>query len=197
MKHVNTAIIFFCYCTLSCGDAQQPDLPGEAIDCYWFSTNNCWSSSIAAFEQSLPEQTQIGSLSTDGKSCSYQDGTSVNFFNPVDPAQLVDEEYLKGFLWDFEIRLSGDFIMRYQDISEKAYLVQSSMGTFKASILDSGALVITCPDDTQYNVAIPSLLRNCDPQTLPGKSSSWDADGVLFTLKGFQAGVLLFNCITN
>lgn len=188
-----------CFGCLSCGqETAQNDLPGEEINCEWFDKpSNCWRSTLDAISPFLPDENTVGSLSVDGKRCAYDDGTEITFTNPIDTTNLDDPDALRGFAWDFEIRKGGDPVATYREPDQYTIILESSLGEFKLESISS-SVVITCPSEDQYNVPIASLLSTCPPENLPAKKSTWDTDGVSFTLRGTGGSdILIFNCKTK
>jgi len=196
-KLLTGSVLALAFCSLAaCGQVHQMELPGEEINCEWFADNgNCWRAGLRSFSSSLPAQTEQGSLSADGKLCTYDGDYEVVFINPIPIDKLGDRNGLKDFKWDFEARLGGDFLMSYRDPDDASLLVQTPQGTF---LLEAqyGGVVITCPSQTQYNVPIASLLQTCPSETLPGKVTTWDLTGVTFVLRGMGGtDLLVFDCL--
>ncbi len=149
------------------------ELPGEEIDCSWFDDgSNCWRESLRAFSDLVPEQTETGTLAADGRSCAYAGGFEVVFTNPIDPARLGEDDYLDGFLWDFEARIGGDFLMRYREPDDRIILIETSLGTLKMEAVPP-SVGITCPDGEQFKVSLAALLQNCPKETIPARSTTW------------------------
>ncbi len=184
---------------LSCGqDSGENNLPGEEINCEWFADNgNCWRKSLKAFSSLLPQDNTTGVLAQDGKKCTYDDGIEITFVNPIDTTDLSNPDALRGFAWDMEIHKGGDFIAAYREPNTYTIILQSSLGEFKLESI-SGSVIISCPSGDQYNVPMAGLLASCPGENLPAKKTTWDSNGVTFTLRGTGGSdILLFNCKTE
>ncbi len=177
-----------------CGGAEVEELPGEEINCAWFDGPNCWRTSLDRFADLLPGAAAIGTLAADGKRCSYDSGFEVVFVNPIDTGALAEPDGLSGFAWDFEARLGGDFLMAYRQVAADELLLETRAGGLRIGSRGA-ALIISCPEGDQYNVPVAGLLATCPPETVPASVTSWDAQGVTFSLRGTGAAdLLLFNC---
>lgn len=182
---------------LSCGqDITGTNLPGEEINCEWFDkVDNCWRKSLSSFSSLLPDDSSTGVLSSDGKSCTYQDGIEIIFTNPIDTTKLSDPDALRGFAWDFEIRKGGDAIASYREPDLYTIILETSLGEFKLESISS-SVVINCPSGDQFNVPMAGLLATCPKENLPAKKTTWDTQGITFSLSGTGGSdVLLFNCV--
>ncbi|MFN2168072.1 MAG: hypothetical protein ACK2U9_17655 [Anaerolineae bacterium] len=179
----------------ACGEPKPIDLPGEEISCDWFEENdNCWRTSLQSFSGSLPDQAEIGQLSADGKRCTYAGGYEVIFVNPIPVDDLGDSDGLRDFAWDLEARLGGDFLFAYREPDDASLVLETGRGTFLLEA-DRGAVVLTCPGGSQFNVPEASMLRTCPIETMPAKVTSWEAAGMTFVLRGTGgADLLLFDC---
>jgi len=192
------ALIACCFllalAAAGCGGAEVEELPGEEINCAWFDGPNCWRSSLDRFAGRLPGAAASGTLAGDGKRCSYDSGFEVVFVNPIDTGALADPSGLNDFAWDFEARLDGDFLMAYRQTAAEALLLETGAGDLRIESR-SAALIITCPEGDRYNVPVAGLLATCPPETVPASVTTWDAQGVTFSLRGTGAAdLLLFNC---
>lgn len=179
-----------------CGDPKPIDLPGEEITCEWFADNdNCWRTSLRSFSGSLPDQAERGQLSADGKRCTYTGGYELVFVNPIPLEALGDRDGLKDFAWDFEARLGGDFLFAYREPDDTSLVLETSRGTFLLEA-DQGAVVLTCPGGSQYNVPVAGLLASCPKENMPAKVTSWEATGMTFVLRGTGGSdLLVFDCL--
>ncbi len=180
----------------ACGEPTPIDLPGEEINCEWFAdSDNCWRTSLRSFSNSLPDQADRGQLSADGKRCTYADGYEVIFVNPIPVEALGDRNGLRDFAWDFEARLGGDFLFAYREPDDASLVLESSRGTFRLEA-EQGAVIITCPDGSQFNVPVAGLVASCPLETTPAKVTSWEAAGMTFVLRGTGGtDLLLFDCL--
>lgn len=185
-----------CLTLATCGQPSQTELPGEEINCEWFAADdNCWRTSLRAFSGSLPAQDESGQLSADGKRCTYQTGFEVVFVNPVSPDLLADRDGLRNFEWDFEARQGGDFLMAYRQPDDSSLLLETGRGTFLLKA-QSGAVIMSCPGGSQFNVPVAGLLQTCPSASLPAKVTSWDSSGMTFVLRGTGGtDLLVFDCL--
>jgi hypothetical protein len=181
---------------VGCTETTGGELPGEEIACDWFDDpTNCWRASLDEVAGQLPPVEQTGSLSADGKTCTYADGFELVFINPLDPQRLGQPDYLKGFAWDIEARRDGDRVFAYREPSAQVLLIETQLGTFRLEA-DNPSVVLTCPDGKQYNVPLAGLLVNCESEDLPAKIVNWDTAGVLFALRGTGGpDLLMFHCL--
>jgi hypothetical protein len=185
---VGTCLAALCLAVAGCGEGGD-EPPGTKIDCHWVEEDNCWKASLEAAEDCTPAADTHGTLSADGTSCSYADGTEIVFTNPVDLEDLED------FAWDFSVRRGGDACMSFRLPDARLWVLETTLGTYR--MYGKGYYVgIDCPDGTQFKVTTPGLLQGCDPDHLPGYAPSWDATGVAFALSGSgqTAAQLVFDC---
>ena len=59
-----------------------------SVGCEWFEGDNCWKDMFTHAEACAHPREEPATLASDGKSCSFTDGTEVLLENPVLPAEL-------------------------------------------------------------------------------------------------------------
>jgi len=179
----------------ACGNGNSSASGGNALTCSWLDGSNCFKTTIAAAMSCLPAPDAQGTLSADGKTCSYSDGHLVTFDQPV-TLPPTDAE-----LGNFTITDDGVACFGWAEPSTGNFTVKTSAGTFSQTT--TGAVIsMVCPDGTTWSTSGPSAdlaLISCDggANENPGLGSLSSASSVSVLLDGTGSGELaLFNCST-
>ena len=166
---------------------------GNALTCSWLDGSNCFKTTIAAAMSCLPGPSTQGTLSADGKTCSYSDGHVVTFDQPV-TLPPTDAQ-----LGNFTITDHGAACLDWAQASTGNFTVKTSAGTFTQT--SKGVVIsMVCPDGTTWSTSGPSddlALISCDggADENPGLGSASSANSVSVLLDGTGAGELaLFDC---
>ena len=179
---------------LGCGGGDDGkgsgSLAGAPLDCAWLDGNNCWKTTVAAATSCVPDTSTRGTLSADGKTCTYASGTTIDFATPVvlplDPENQPD--------WNFTVTTGGQQCMSYES-TESSGLTLTVEG-MSVSEKDQGfGLQITCPDGSQYAASNGLDLFSCLLQDGPGTIDSWsDTSVTLGLLDGSSTPPQVFDC---
>ena len=168
--------------------------PSAALDCAWLEGNNCWKSTLAQAESCLPPASETGTLSADGKTCTYASGAVITFDSalvlplPDDPA------------WNFTVTSGGQSCLRLEDGANGFSLTVKDL-TFTETAAGNGMQVI-CPDQSTFAASNPFDLLTCDSDGgllagLPGKAWSDTSTSISFNLIGSAKGFTsIFRCRT-
>jgi hypothetical protein len=170
---------------------------GGLLDCaYLTSVNNCWKSTTAAAARCVPSPTEQGTMSADGKTCTYASGPVITFDNPVTSSGSSGP-------WSFTLTTGGKTCVRLTQPSSHSQTLTTSLGTLSVALVGAqGDLSLTCPDGTTYS-GPQSSLSGCE-KALPvvgigtGGSSAADAGETwltTFSLENTGASeVIVFRC---
>lgn len=160
----------------SAGCSDDDDSGGTTVGCDWFAGDNCFKQSVEAAAQCGHEPSEHGTLSVDGLSCTFADGTEITFGRTVFEAGEDD------YLWDFEITRNGVFCMSFTEPEEGFTELVTSLGT--ANIAREGmSLQLTCPDGSSYTVPNAMDLMSC-LEDLPGHTVGHSSSYVSLSLMG-------------
>jgi hypothetical protein len=184
-------------------DAASPDAGVGLLDCaYLTGANNCWRSTIAAAAGCLPSRTDHGTVSADGKTCTYASGPVVVFDNPL-TASATDGP------WSFAVTSGGKECLRFTEPSSHDETLTTAAGTLSLALVGAQAdLELTCPGGMTYSGSQANLAgcTNALPTVGIGSASSpspgdaGDAGGpwnVSFSLgTGVSSETLVFQCGT-
>ncbi len=181
-----TALVLISAVSLGCGD----DLSGEEIGCDWLTGANCWKASLQAVTECLPPVEEKGTLSADGRSCSYTQGHLLTFRRPVD-MQRLDQQ-----VWDFTLEKDGQSCLSLSEPSETKLVLTTPLGTFLEEAKNMG-VQFTCPDGKQYKILDARNMLLCEnyQQHIPGVLTGWDEREVAFSFAGSGGAALrIFTC---
>jgi len=179
--HCLLLTLFASLLALGCGDDGDGGLPGEPVNCEWFTGENCWRR--AANEFAACASNSQGTFDGDKTECTTADGGRVAFASPVPSDILVEDP------WDFEVESNGTRCGRYQSDDHSIELTTAS-GTVRVTVHGTSGEVVTCPDGSEYSISLSSLFE-C-PFELPG--ISWvQGDSLRVNLVGADDSVI-FDC---
>jgi hypothetical protein len=168
------------------------------LDCAWTSGSNCWKATLAPAFGCLPPTGAQGTMSADGTTCTYPDGTTVAFEPP-----------LTG-------NLGYDTISRFTVSTGNTAcltLASGAMGSSWTTQAGTVALVATqggrgetvvCPDGTMFSgsVMVLSACASGFPSVDEGYGGTGNPDGSMahgrLTLSlndtGADGGTIVFRC---
>jgi hypothetical protein len=173
-------------CLAACGD----ELIGTEISCEWFEGENCWKASLQAALPCTHELEDKGVLSPDGTGCTFLDGSTITFHNPLDLSEM------ETHLWDFTIETNGTFCMSFSEPSIEKRILVTSLGTYVEQVKELG-VQFTCPDGLNYKVVSASMLARCPDyqKILPGLKTAWSDTAIMFSMAGGPDGNFhVFSC---
>jgi hypothetical protein len=163
-----------------------------SLDCAWLAGNNCWKSTLSQAESCLPPKSESGTLSADGKSCTFASGAVVTFDSAL--ALPVPDDPV----WSFTVTSAGQPCLRFQD-TPGGFTLTVNGQTFTEAAAGLG-LQVTCPDQTAFSNSNAFDLLSCDGGFLgglPGKAWSDTSTSVSFNLIGGADGsASIFRCRT-
>lgn len=168
------------------------------LTCSYLEGDNCWKTTAAAAPSCLPASTELGTLSADGKTCTYASGDVVTF-TPALALPLPTSS--ANIPWNFTVTTgSGAVCLSYvQDANNDMTLTVGDQ-TVKESTYGSG-FAISCPDGTSFSNSNGLALLTCPDANLltsfPGNTWSSTSTSVSFGLLGTAASYgsePVFNC---
>ena len=90
---------------------------GGALTCEWLAGDNCWKQTATAATACLPPTDEHGTLSDDGRTCTYASGAVITFASPL-VFPLPDEP-----TWNFTVSNAGQTCLHYEDVNSHLRLV--------------------------------------------------------------------------
>jgi hypothetical protein len=162
--------------------------PGEKVSCEWFAGESCWKSSLDAAAACAIDSSLEGTLSADGLTCSFADGSEVHFGAPIDLANMEGNDV------DLEIIRSGESCLTFTNRDGEGFHLTTSLGTFSET--GQFTLVVTCPDGTPVHADSLEILQ-CENALgiLPGSGHTWSSSSFSYRLmNGRDGDVVLFSC---
>ena len=166
--------------------------PG-VLDCAWLEgPNNCWQTTLAMAASCLPPTSSWGTLSADGRTCTYASGEVATFAQAlVLPTPIV-------MYWNFTITgAAGQPCLHYQDDASGLQLTVGGQ-TFTEKFLGGTGLLFTCPDGTKVEDDAAVDLLSCpraSATSLPGVLWSSTDTKLEFGLTGTTTQpVVVLNC---
>jgi hypothetical protein len=173
----------------------------NAIDCNWLTGPNCYKSTFSPALGCLPDPKATGTLSTDGKTCTYAGGQVITFDSPV-TLPLPSTTLLS-----FTLSNGGTQCLKIDETGTDSFTLTTSAGTFVwTASASAGTISATCPDGSSYAASGSSALSAdvCASKTTgtPATSlaSSSPPPGMEFYLAGTGAGssqsIQIFSCQT-
>lgn len=170
---------------------------GSGLTCDWLAADNCWKQTATAATTCLPPESETGTLSADGRTCTYASGAVITFASPL-ALPLPDDP-----TWNFTIANGATTCLHYEDTMAGLKLV---VGDQTVTSRPSGGfgLSITCPDGMSYGNSNALQLLSCDADAgatlggLPGGTWSWTDTRVTFglisTSSTSSSELQLFDC---
>jgi hypothetical protein len=180
------------------GFSGSPDAAGTmgAIDCNWLTGPNCYKSTFAPAVACLPDSKATGTLSVDGKTCTYASGQVITFSTPLTlPVP-------SGTLLNFTMTTGGGSLcLSVQQTTKDTFGIATSAGAFAWAVTGDTAAAV-CPDKSTYVATGSALLQAevCASKSTgsPATSLSSDSTSVQYWLDGTGVGstqlLPIFNC---
>jgi hypothetical protein len=174
---------------------------GGSLDCaYLASADNCWKTTASAATSCLPDPSETGTLSADGKTCTYASGEVVTFTPPL----VLPLPTNGSANWNFTVTTaSGATCLAFQDSSSGGLTLTVQGQTVKETNPGGLSVGLTCPDGTSHTNSNGLSLLNCGADggyiSLPGDSLSSTDTAVFFSLLSTGSssfGEPVFNCQT-
>ncbi|HLK94052.1 MAG TPA: hypothetical protein VKZ18_29435 [Polyangia bacterium] len=187
-----------------CGGSSSGSGGGGLTCSYIASDANCWKTTAAAAPSCLPASTEIGTLSADGKTCTYASGDVVTFT----PALVLPLPTTGNMNWNFTVTTgSGASCLVYKDDGSGNLTLTVGDGAAAQSVKETtpGGLGISlsCPDGTTYSNSNGLTLLSCPDASfftaLPGAGWSDTSTSVSLTLTGVggsYGSLPIFDCQT-
>lgn len=165
---------------------------GGELDCAWLAGNNCWKTTAAAAASCIPGNTETGTLSSDGRTCTFSGGKTVSFDDPLVIPVPSDKQ------WKFTVNSNGQQCLRYEDTSTQSLKMTTEAGTVTESGSGFG-LSVSCPDRATYSTSNGWALLSCGGDaglaSFPGNSWYYSGNAVSFRILGTQNGSMtIFSC---
>lgn len=176
------------------GCSDDAGVPGEEVGCEWFDGYNCWKQNVEAAAACAHDSTEDGTVIAGGTTCSFSDGTVIEFAHPMDLDNMDNYE------WVFDITISGVPCMSYSNPDVGPLELTTTEGTYTERMYGA-SLGITCPDGSQYKVPEALTILECPGalEILPGHIATWSQTEFRFSLHGRDtAGPMhLFHCVVQ
>jgi len=199
-----SALVFGTAQLAGCGGSSGK--AGGSLDCtYLASDTNCWKTTAATATACLPAQSEVGTLSADGKTCTYASGDVVTFTPPL---VLPVSNSGTTMTWNFAITTgSGATCLTYKDDGNGNVTLNVQGETVKETTPGGLGITLTCPDGTSYSNSNAFNLLSCPDasflSSLPGvgysESSSGSSSSISLSLTGVAGSYgsePVFNCQT-
>jgi hypothetical protein len=183
-----------------CGGGSSAAQVGGTLTCdYLASADNCWKTTASAATSCLPDPSETGTLSADGKTCTYASGEVVTFTPP-----LVLPLPTNGTMtWNFTVTTaSGATCLALQDSGTGGITLTVQGQTVKETNPGGLSVSLSCPGGTTYTNSNGLSLLNCGDGgyvALPGDAWSNTGTAVSFSLVSTGSstfGQPVFDCQT-
>ena len=167
---------------------------GGALDCAWLASDNCWKTTVAAASSCLPASSATGTLSTDGKTCTFSGGQTVTFDSPLSlPISSTSPDI------NFTVSMNGAQCLTFEKQGANGFQVTTSAGTASVGSNGISTETVTCPGGAQVSNANAISLLSCDAGVfggLPGDTYSSSDTSVTFGIVGTSGAgsIQVFQC---
>lgn len=182
---------------LGCGGSSGG---GKTLDCAYLAGDNCWKTTAASAASCLPAESEMGTLSADGKTCTYASGTVVTFT----PALVLPLPVNGNQTWNFTVTTAGGAMcLAYKDDGNGGITLNVQGQVVKEGTAGSLGLSLTCPDGTTYTNGNAFSLFSCPDAGLLGglPGAAWSDTNTSVSLSllatspsGSFDGQPVFNC---
>lgn len=169
-----------------------------SLDCAYLASDNCWKTTAAGATSCLPAESEIGTFSADGKTCTFATGDVVTF----NPALVLPLPTATTPTWNFTVKTSsGASCLAYQDDGNGAITLTVQGQTVKETTPGGLSIALSCPDGKTYSNPNAFTILTCPDAglfgDLPGLGWSSSATSVSVSLAGTSAAygsIPVFNC---
>ncbi len=183
-----------------CGGGSSGPGAGGLTCSYIASDTNCWKTTASAASSCLPPSAETGTLSADGKTCTYASGDVVTFTPPL----VLPLPTTGNMTWNFSVTTgSGAACLAYQDDGNGNLTLNVQGQTVKETTPGGLGIALTCPDGTSYSNSNALNLFSCPDASfftaLPGSGWSDTSTSVSLTLTGVggaYGSLPIFSCQT-
>jgi hypothetical protein len=179
---------------VACGTSgSSSGSPAGTLDCNWLTGPNCYKSTLSPALGCLPDPNAKGTMSADGKTCTYAGGQVIAFDNPV-KLPLASKALLT-----FTVTSGGTQCLKVNQATN-GFTVTTSAGSFVWTS-DGGAVSATCPDGSSYAASEASALKAlaCASKVMnsPSAGAGSTSTEMVFGLDGTGPSHLpIFDCTT-
>ena len=171
---------------------------GGTFDCSFLSGPNCYKSTAVAAMSCLPDSMAQGTLSADGKTCTYADGHVIAFQSAVTLPLPMQP------LFNFTLTNGGAQCLTFNQTTSSAFTLTTSAGTFTENANETtGTVTAVCPGGATYSASGASALAvlSCDGglSIFPGTetSSSTSSFSLMLLGTGLATPLPVFTCVTG
>lgn len=196
MRQLCGAVLLCLMGALGCSGSSGS---AKSLDCALLAGDNCWKATASLAASCLPASSEVGTLSADGKTCTYASGAVVTFATPVVlPISTSDSR-----TWDFTVTAAdGQPCVAYKDDQNGGITLTAQGQTVKETSPGGLSVALVCQDGTTYSNSNAFTLFSCPDAGLfgglPGDAwSSTDTSvslGLLATSSGDYESLSVFNC---
>lgn len=163
---------------------------GAQVSCDWFVQDNCWKTAVAEANACV-DGTLTGNVSSDTRTCSYADGTSIAFSNPL--SGVANDNYV----WDFSVTRQGQNCVTFKELGatgDDGFLLRTASGEVREESVGLD-VVFSCPSGERVRVDFMTAFSCLDK--LPGiawSSSASNGVSASLSLLGGASNDQLFSC---
>lgn len=166
---------------VGCGGAEE--LTCEILE----DPRNCWAAAAAAAAACLPAAAEVGVLAGDRASCSWTDGTRVQFEQPL-PSQTSELERLA-----FTIERDGTECASFVDTFMNRMELRAGELGADSELHAGGEFHLHCLEGTDYEADF-DLLFTCAPWSAPTDGFEVTPTSVTFSISAVTTPGELFRC---
>ena len=196
MRHLCGAVLFCVAGSLACSSGSSG---GKSLDCAYLAGDNCWKTTATLATSCLPPSSEVGTLSADGKTCTYASGAVVTFASPLSLPLPVDGTQS----WNFTVTgADGQACLAYRDDQQAGLTLTAQGQTVKETEPGGLSIAMVCPDGTTYSNSNAFTLFSCPDAGLFGglPGDAWSSTdtrvnlGLLATSSGSDQTLPVFDC---
>jgi hypothetical protein len=143
---------------------------GEAVDCSWFAQpDNCWAQTVAKATACAPPgiitddpniPNNVGVFASDRLSCTYDEGVTVTFAEPVPNPDSPEMLPFADYVWDFVVNDPSGAPCVSRSENEEPFTIHLAEGDFSMGLVgppEAFEYQISCPDGSQYHIPYATL----------------------------------------
>lgn len=172
---------------------------GNSLSCAYLAGDNCWKTTAAQATSCLPASSEVGTLSADGKTCTYASGAVVTFASALALPIPVDGTAS----WNFTVTgADGQPCLAYKDDPNVGITLTVQGQTVKETEPGGLSVAMACPDGTTYSNSNAFTLFSCPDAGLFGglPGDAWSSSdtsvslGLMATSSGSDGSLPVFDC---
>jgi len=153
------------------------------------SPNNCFAVAVSAVASCLPDNTSVGLLSTDRTSCTFSNGSSIQFGAALANNTVFELSDLEITVYDSNNVKCGHIHDMRGSLND--YLFVNDVGVGRS--YENDRIYLECPA-VQYSSDVAYVMACSLPAVAPSDAYSIDGNGIIFSLAAAGASTPLFTC---